>query len=132
VSQENVDVARRSFDAWNRRDMDSFLALYDEDAVFLAPANWPDPKPSTGHAAIRKVVEGLREPWDEDRLEAEAFLDVGDYVAVPYQWRVRGRDSGIEGNISYTLVHLVRGGKIVRTEFYEHREQALEAVGLSK
>lgn len=122
-------MARRSFDAWNGGDMDAFLALYDDDAEFLAPANWPDPRPSRGHAAIREVVEGLREPWEADRLEAETFLDLGDFVAVPYQWRVRGHDSGIEGIISYTLVHLLRDGKIVRTEFFQDRQQALEAVG---
>jgi ketosteroid isomerase-like protein len=31
MSQENVELAYRAYDAFNRRDWDAFLALMDED-----------------------------------------------------------------------------------------------------
>ena len=31
MSQENVELALRAFDAFNRRDLDAALALVDED-----------------------------------------------------------------------------------------------------
>ena len=31
MSQENVELARRAYDAFNRRDLDAFLAIADEE-----------------------------------------------------------------------------------------------------
>lgn len=31
MSQENIELARRGYDAFNRRDLDAFLTLMDED-----------------------------------------------------------------------------------------------------
>ena len=36
MSEENVELARRAIDAFNRRDIDSFLALCDPDVVFIS------------------------------------------------------------------------------------------------
>ena len=38
MSQENVEIVRRGFDAFNRRDLDAFLALFDPDVEFTAYA----------------------------------------------------------------------------------------------
>jgi ketosteroid isomerase-like protein len=34
MSEENVDQARRGYDALNRRDLDAFLALMDPEVEF--------------------------------------------------------------------------------------------------
>jgi ketosteroid isomerase-like protein len=34
MSQENVERTRRAFDAFNRRDLDAFLAVIDPEVVF--------------------------------------------------------------------------------------------------
>ena len=31
MSEENVEIARRGVDAWNRRDLDAFVALMDPE-----------------------------------------------------------------------------------------------------
>jgi ketosteroid isomerase-like protein len=35
MSQENVELTYRTFDALNRRDLDAYLALTDEDVEFV-------------------------------------------------------------------------------------------------
>jgi ketosteroid isomerase-like protein len=32
MSEENVEIVRRSFEAWNRRDLTTWLTLYRSDA----------------------------------------------------------------------------------------------------
>jgi ketosteroid isomerase-like protein len=36
MSQENVELGYRVFDAFNRRDLDGFLALMDEDVEAIS------------------------------------------------------------------------------------------------
>ena len=34
MSQENVEIVRAAFEAWNRGDRDAWLAAWDEEAEF--------------------------------------------------------------------------------------------------
>jgi ketosteroid isomerase-like protein len=43
-----------------------------------------------------------------------------------------GRGSGVELERRDAIVYTFRAGKIVRLDYYNKREQALEAVGLSE
>src|SRR5262245_3666484 len=38
MSQDNVELARRAYDAFNRRDLDAFLALCHADVEFISYA----------------------------------------------------------------------------------------------
>jgi ketosteroid isomerase-like protein len=35
MSQENVEIVRRMYDAWNRRDEEEMLALSDSEVEFV-------------------------------------------------------------------------------------------------
>jgi ketosteroid isomerase-like protein len=43
MSQENVEVVRAVFGAWNAGDMDALRELYHPDAVLRMPEGWPEP-----------------------------------------------------------------------------------------
>ena len=43
MSQENLEIVRRSLDAWNRRDIAGALALVDADAEYVNPASAVEP-----------------------------------------------------------------------------------------
>jgi ketosteroid isomerase-like protein len=52
MSQENVELTYRAFDAFNRRDFDAFLALMDDDVeVFSRLVPW--------RAAITAATESV-------------------------------------------------------------------------
>jgi ketosteroid isomerase-like protein len=55
-----------------------------------------------------------------------------DRVLVTWVPLLRGKQSGAVGSQRAAAVITVRDGKIVRSELYSSREQALEAVGLSE
>jgi ketosteroid isomerase-like protein len=38
MSQENVEIVRRAYDAWNREDLDAFLSIVHPDAEWSGPA----------------------------------------------------------------------------------------------
>ena len=89
MSQENVEVFRRAFEAWNAGDMDAFRELYDPDAILRSLGGLAGARAfrrsGRGHAAEWAHV---REALDADTVEPISdFIDAGDRVAVRQTWR---------------------------------------------
>jgi len=131
MSQQNVEVVRRGFEAWNIGDMDALRDLYDPGIIWRGPEGWPEPGPYAGREAVMRQVEQLRETWDSDSFELISdFIDAGDRVAVRFIWR--GAGHGPESNIEATGVYTVRKDRILGIEsFWEHAE-ALDTLGRSE
>src|SRR6188472_3135077 len=103
MSQENVEVVRAGFEAWNAGDMDALRELYDPDVIWRPPQDWPEPGPYVGREAVMRQFEQLRETFDADAFELIGdFIDGGDRVAVRLIWRGAGRGPG--SNIELTTV----------------------------
>jgi ketosteroid isomerase-like protein len=58
-------------------------------------------------------------------VEPQEYIDRGDWVLVPLRGRVRGRQSGVEVEISDTFAVRVEGSRIVRVQEYATTEEAL-------
>ena len=131
MSQENVEIVRANFEAWNAREMDDWGELFHPRAIMRNPEGWPEPGPQVGREAVIRFIEQLRETWDADVLEVISdYTDVGDRVAVRFIWHGAGR--GPEADLEMTGVYTVRDGKIFGLEFFWNHADALEAVGLSE
>ena len=135
MSQENVEVVRGIIDSHERGDFDAVFAEYDPEiewhlsGVFARVSDF-DPV-YYGHAGVRSFWRQWFAAWERADFEYEEFIDAGDSVVTILTQRVRGRTSGIELEWnSYAQVWTVRNAKIVRVEFFQHREEALEAAGL--
>jgi ketosteroid isomerase-like protein len=130
MSQENVEIVRAVYEAWNAGDMDAFRDLYDPDVIMRPPEGWPEPGPFVGREAVMREWEHIREAWNADVVQPITdFIEAGDRVAVRHTWHVAGQ--GPEVNMEVTNVLMVRKGKIVYHEYFWDHAEALEAVGLS-
>ena len=130
MSQENVEVAKAAYAAWNAGDMDAFRELCDPDIIMRPPERWPEPGPFVGREAVMREWKQVRETWVADAVEPIGdFIDAGDRVVVRQIWR--GVGQGPESNIELTNVFTVRKGKIFFQEFFWDHAEALDAVGLS-
>ena len=131
MSQENVEVVRATFEAWNAGDMDAIREQYDPDVIARTPEGVPEPGPYVGREAVIRFWEQQRETWDADALELIGdFIHAADRVAVRFIWH--GAGHGPEWNMELTGVYTVRNGKIRTAEFFRDHAEALEAVGLSE
>jgi ketosteroid isomerase-like protein len=131
MSQENADVVRRAYEAWNGGDMVAFRELLAPDVIARTPEGWPEPGPFVGREAFLRWCEQLRETWDADALEPISdFIEAGERVTVRQIWH--GAGYGPEANLEMTWVGTVRKGKIVFVEFFWDHAEALEAVGPSE
>jgi ketosteroid isomerase-like protein len=135
MSQENVEVVRRSFEAFARGDFGAAFSSYDPGTEWCTAEDEPDQRTHRGIAELKVFVESLAEPWVDrfgKTMEFEGFIDGGDWVVVPWSARVRGKGSGISIEITETYAVRVYEARIVRVEEYRTKEQALDALGLSE
>src|SRR3954453_2986266 len=130
MSQENVEIMRANFEAWNAGDMGALREYFDPDVIMRMPEGWPEPGPYVGREAVMRQLGQQRETWDADAFELISdFIDVGDRVAVRFIWH--GAGYGPEAGIEATGVYTVRKGKVFAIEHFWDHAEALEAVGLS-
>ena len=132
VADQNVEVARRTFEAIRRRDIAELLELYYPDIEF-------EPLTGTeveiggyrGHAGVQRYFEEITLVWEEMLPHADDVRAAGDHVLILGGCAVRGRGSGAITDNPMAWVLTLRDGKVVRHRAYRSREEALDAVGLA-
>jgi ketosteroid isomerase-like protein len=131
MSQENVEVVKAAYVAWNAGDMDAFRELYDPDVIARPPERWPEPGPFVGRDAVMREFEQLRATWDADAVEPISdFIDAGERVVVRQIWH--GAGVGPEANMEFTQVFTVRRRRVVFLEHFWDHAEALQTVGVSE
>ena len=134
MSRENVEIVRRSLEAFSRRDVETMRALNDPGLEL----DWSESKSwlagiYRGFDEALRFYEGYYEAFEEIVFVADSFIDAGKFVVVPNVAHQRGRD-GIEVSARSTLVFTVRDRKITRICLYQEHdhERALKAAGLEE
>jgi ketosteroid isomerase-like protein len=130
MSQENVEIVRGAADAFNRRDVDAWLAHFEPDIVWYAFPDEPDPGPFHGHEAVRMMAERWMDVLSDFRMEAKEFIDAGEYVLMAARMLGRIRDIDAEVTVDEIYVNKCRNGKIAEVRECRTKEDALEAAGL--
>jgi ketosteroid isomerase-like protein len=136
MSEENVEVVRRVYDAAARRDAETVLALYDPKIEW----DWTRVSGLFGQGGLYRGREALQrwfQEWSEGldhiEYEAEELIAAGDDRVISEAYmRGRGRASGIEVASTLYAVWTIREGKIVQVVWFPTRAEALEAAGLSE
>jgi ketosteroid isomerase-like protein len=130
MAEENVEVVRRQFAAFEQGGLDAVAAYWDPDIDWRAVEGAADDiGVINGPDALRAYYDDWLETFDELRAEVgEALFEDGDRVAVAVHNSGRGRASGVVTRGRYYVVCTVRDGLIVSGREYDSRERALRAV----
>jgi ketosteroid isomerase-like protein len=127
----NVEVMRQSFEGWNRNDWEASLEeIYDPDVVGIAPKEWPEAGNPEGWEELRAQFARNKDSWEEERVEVDDIKELDTERALSQiRWVTKGKESGIPFETAMTVLSTLRGGRIVRIEFYLDHADALEAAG---
>ena len=136
MSQENVEIARAAFEAWNAGELQlqDVLSRFHPELVYHPRADEPDPSPHVGRDAYERLVYGFVDSFSEVTFDVLELIDAGDHViaSTVLHGVLRGQGSASAGvSDTYVFVYKLRDGLIVEGWEYRTKQEALEAVGLA-
>jgi ketosteroid isomerase-like protein len=132
MSQENVEVVRAIYGAWEAGDYPAAFDRFHEDVEWLGPPDVSSSGAARGHEGVRQALATWVGTWEDYHYELGELIDSGDQVLVAGRQRGRGKGSGVEVSEEIFSVWTLRSGKVVRQQMFRDRTQALEAAGLSE
>ncbi len=132
MSQENVEIVRRGYDAFNRGDIEGVIETVGSEVRWDMSERVFNPAVYEGHDGIRRFVKEIDEVWEDFRLEPLEFIDAGDKVVVSHLIHGSGKGSGVDVELPSTSVYTLRGSKVIESRMYRDHAEALEAAGLSE
>jgi ketosteroid isomerase-like protein len=131
MSQENVEIVRGIYEAWARNEFPGPADVLDAEIEYVNPPGAVEPGTRQGLPAFSRAVEQVFvEGWESWRFELESFTPRGDRVAVVLGYRARGRGSRVEVDGQLSALWTLRGGRVVRFEWFHGAHEALEALEL--
>ncbi len=122
---DDVDVARRYVDAYNKRDLDAMLAVMDEDVVSY-PAPLYGHRPHFGHSGVRAWWATMASNDAPEVVVSEVRQLGSGRVAVLGEIR----SPGGRRLSPWAVIVVVRNGLIIESRSYLSDEALLSELGL--
>ena len=132
MSEQNVQLHRRATDAFNKRDIDTLIALSDPSVEYHPLLSAIGTPVYQGHDGLRSWYRQLDDAWEELRAEPEEYFDLGEQTLEFFVIHGRGRHSGAGVAIQGATVSRWREGMRVYAKTYAQREEALSELGVSE
>jgi ketosteroid isomerase-like protein len=131
MSEENVGLVHRVYEAMDAQDAAAIAELAAPDAVWV-PDRRVGEGPVDGRENVIRFFSDRAEMFAEIRTEIERLWDLGDRVLVFIHVIGRGRASDAPFDLRIAHLWTVRDGLLVRGEGFGSRDEALEAAGVSE
>jgi ketosteroid isomerase-like protein len=132
MSQENMEIVRSIYAAWERGDFGQSGVFDPGIRVVWLPSPEGEGPETVGLEGMGRAMKDWMESWEQVTTAAEQLIDAGDQVVVIAEWRGLGKTSGVFTKWRYGAVYTLREGKVTSIISYTDPAAALEAVGLEK
>jgi ketosteroid isomerase-like protein len=131
MPQENLELVYRVIDAFNRRDLDAFLAIMDADVEFTPYEVWVQGgNPYRGHDGVRSWWQDSFAVLPDLTAEIYEVRDVGNTTFVSGRLRGHGAESGAAVERMMWLAVQFRDEKEVWWCSFGSEAEALDAAQL--
>src|SRR4051812_9034155 len=115
MNDANVELARRSFEAWGARDAEWFVDNSTPEFEFV-PAIIAGVEGQGGAVrgaeAIRQFFADLDEPWESFQMDVDEYREIDEQVVCVGHVRAKGRGSGVELDQAVSMVLWFGDGKL--------------------
>jgi ketosteroid isomerase-like protein len=134
MSQENVELVRRYYEAFGQGGLDRLQEFWADDLDHRPDTDGiDDTGPIRGKKAMRRHIQDWIDTFDEFSWEALELIDAGDdRVVVVERFAGRAKLSGVQTDQTSGVMLTLRDGKIARCREYGTRAEALEAAGVQE
>jgi ketosteroid isomerase-like protein len=132
MSQENAELALRTLDAFNLRDVDAFVAFLSPEVVWEENPELPGLREVyRGRAEVREWTVAVLEVVENLHIEVAELTELGDdRVFTETVLTARGKGSGVPVELRFWMVLWFAESKITRRQVSWNRDDALRAAGL--
>src|SRR5947209_3205855 len=96
MSQENVEIVRTMYEAFNRGDAESALKLLHPEPELHQAPEVIDAEAYIGLPAFVRGMSLFTEDWDDPHLEPQDAEAVGSFVLMRVRVSGRGKTTGLE------------------------------------
>ena len=127
MSQEDLQVVKAFFDAYNARDseaVDEMLHPEAEITTLSTRAGMPD---HWRKGTTSQYFEQLDQAWTNLRAEVQDYRDLGERVVALGVLRGAGMSSHVEVARDFATVFAIRNGRILVLDTYDNWADGLEA-----
>lgn len=129
MSNDNLEIVQRGFDAFNEKGVEGIIPLIHSDFEATTPPSLAsEPDTYRGRDGIRRWFDSFDEVMDKIRWEPHRFREVGDRVVVEFTLRARGKTTGLDFGQDAVMVWEIRDGMASRLELFQSLDEALVAV----
>jgi ketosteroid isomerase-like protein len=133
MSQENVEVVRQAYEAFNLRDLDALAELAEPDWVMdWSRSIGPHRGVYQGRAGVEEWIAAISEAFESFEILPLEYVAAEDRIVIPTRVKGRGRGSGVVVDAEGATLWELERGKVARLTLYGTRQEALEAAGLSE
>jgi ketosteroid isomerase-like protein len=133
MSEENVDRLRQAHDAFNRRELDAFLAFMDPELELTTRFMELEGDPYyRGHEGVREWWRTLFAVFPDFNTEVLEVRDRGDSLIAAVRVRGHGFEAGAPFDELLWQGVKMRDGKATWWRNFGSEAEALEAAGLSE
>jgi ketosteroid isomerase-like protein len=124
MSDANVEVVRRIYDAWESGV--STRDLIDEDVEYVNPPYAVEPGVRRGRASFARI----RDAYDDVEVQPQRLVDAGEEVVVLAKITGTSRGAGVPIEREQGYVWAIRDGRAVRFQWFNSHAEALDAAGV--
>ena len=132
MSDENVELVRRAYEAWNEGGPESLKRFLAEDGEWHDPPNLPDSRVVRGRDAVAAYLTGQQRVAGLMKVTIVDVRARGETVVLRLELTLHGPESGIDVPAELSQVSEVADGRIQRVLMFFTWVEALEAAGLSE
>jgi ketosteroid isomerase-like protein len=133
LAEENVQIVRRVFDAFVRRDVEAALEVMAPEVEFSAPATQALVEKEVsyeGHEGVRDYFADVANVWAELEVFLHEYHEVGnDRILVVGRVRGRGKDRHIVDEPAQ-WAWKIENEKIIWGHVFTNIEEARKSIGL--
>jgi ketosteroid isomerase-like protein len=130
MSRENVEALHGVYAQLAEGNLRAGAELFAPDISYepLAVVG----RDAVGLAEAEDVMREFVAQWEDFRIEAKEFEDLGDTILVTEHQSGTGKTSGIEIDMTNYAAWTFRDGLVTRVRWRMDRDDALEAAGLQE
>jgi len=129
MSQENVEIVRRTYDDWSRGDFTTGYDQLERNVTLVIDSALPDSGVFAGPEGVRRYMENFLAAWASLTISADSVQAIGDSVLAAVRQVAVGRESGVQLEMGYFQLWTFRGGRVIRLVTIVNRDEAFEAAG---